>query len=233
MCNETQEQQWFFQRQYNQLSLSFNQAIQEHNAVQPHINRLREQNESHRGALAEGANSMITNRVNGMGALFRSPETLYNTGVQGFQWAHYFVRNPDLESDVRSAGTSAIYSHLRAPSLTGLLTAAVTATQMNRSARELEQQGQLRVQQQSEALVSSIGLSTAITQLLRQAGRFAQNDLQRRGLHGLMRGWQGAGLVGVLYGLSRIHNTMEESGAFGDELRTRRDNFNQPYSLPR
>ncbi len=226
MCQDTPEEQSFFRDLQNRFTTSFNSAIQDYNALRPHIDQLIQQNSAYRGAMIEGATSMITNRINGAYALYRSPQAFYNAGLSGFKWAYYFARNNDLNSDVRHAGMAALYSHMWPLSLRGVATVAVTGVDMSRGGvQELEEHVRTRYEQQRNALIFSGGLSMGLTQVFKQAGAVVQTDLQRRMVRSSMRTWQVTGLVGFCYGLSLLHNTMEGSGVFGSYLTEKRDAF--------
>jgi len=226
MCKDTPQEQSFFRQLQNSITGSLNRALEDYNVLRPHIERLARQNTSDRGAVVEGASSMITNRVNGAYALYRSPQAFYNAGLSGFNWAYYFARNDNLNSDVRHAGMAALYSHMWPPSLRGVATVSVTGVDVSRGgARELEEHVRTRYEQQRNALVVSGGLSMGLTQVFRRVGTVVQTDMQRLTVRSAMRTWQVTGLVGFCYGLSRLHDTMEESGEFGTHLRERRDAF--------
>ena len=185
MCQDTPEEQSFFRDLQNRFTTSFNSAIQDYNALRPHIDQLIQQNSAYRGAMIEGATSMITNRINGAYALYRSPQAFYNAGLSGFKWAYYFARNNDLNSDVRHAGMAALYSHMWPLSLRGVATVAVTGVDMSRGGvQELEEHVRTRYEQQRNALIFSGGLSMGLTQVFKQAGVFkGQGDPVGNGLH--------------------------------------------------
>jgi hypothetical protein len=226
MCKDTPKEQSFFRDLQNKLTTSFNGALQDYNALRPHIDRLAQQNAANRGPVIEGSTSMITNRVNGAYALYKSPQAFYSAALNGYQWAYYFTRNNDLNSDVRHAGMAALYSHMWPLSLRGAAIVAVTGLNVSRGgAQELEEHVRTRYEQQRNALVVSGGLSMGLTQVFKKAGTVVQTDMQRLMVRSAMRTWQVTGVVGLCYGLSRLHNTMEESGVFGTYLKEKRDAF--------
>lgn len=233
MCKDTPQEQSFFRRLQDSITGSLNAALQDYNALRPHIDRLALQNASDRGAVIEGAASMITNRLNGAYALFRSPQAFYNAGLSGFKWAHYFARNTNLNSDVRHAGMAALYSHMWPLSLRGVATSAVTGVDVSRGGvQELQGHVRTRYEQQRNALVVSGGLSMGLTQVFKQAGTVVHTDMQRLMLRRAMHTWQVTGLVAFCYGLSRLHNTMEDSGVFGTHLKAKRDAFVSDSPIP-
>lgn len=226
MCKDTPKEQSFFRELQNKFTVSLNEALRDYNVLRPHIDRLAQQNTANRGPLIEGAASMITNRMNGVYALYNTPQAFYNAGLSGYQWAWYFTRNNDLNSDVRHAGMAALYSHMWPLSLRGVARVAVTGFDVSTGgAQELEEQVRIRYEQQRNNLVVSGGLSMGLTQIFKHAGTVVQSDTQRLMLRGAMRTWQVTGVVGLCYGLSRLHDTMEDSGAFGKYLKEKRDTF--------
>jgi hypothetical protein len=212
----TSAQEWF--------TRSFNSVIDDYDALRPHIDRLALQNAAYSGAFTEGATAMIMNRVNGAYALYRSPTAFFNAGVSGFRWANYFSRSPSLRMDVHDSGMAAFYSHLTF-SFRGIATAVVTGVNVSRRVNEIENQVAIRYQQQRNQLLFSAGLSIGVTQIFRRAGAVVQTDIQRMMVRSAMRTWQMTGVVGICYGLSRLNQTMEETGVFGATLRQRRDAF--------
>jgi hypothetical protein len=233
MCKEEKEVQGYFSALYDRLAGALNGNLQEYNKLRPLIEKLAQQNAGYRGPIVEGASSMISNRINGAYALYRSPRAFYDAGLSGFNWAYYFYRSGNLNNDVRDVGMSVVYSHLWPLSFSGIVTAGVTAVNLRRGgAKELAAQAQTRYEQQRNALVASATGSMAITQLFKQVGNVVQTDLQRQMVKGAMRTWQISGIVGIFYGLSLINNTMEETGSFGSELKAKRDKFISSTSVP-
>lgn len=169
---------------------------------------------------------MITNRVNGAYVLYKSPQAFYNAGLSGFKWAYYFSLKDNLSNDVRDAGMAALYSHLWPLSLTGITKVAVTGWDVSRGGgNDLAVQAQIRYEQQRNALLASTTFGLLITQVFKKVGTVVRTDMQRTMVRGAMRTWQGTGILGICYGLSLIHKTMEDSGVFGSELTKNRDDF--------
>ena len=206
------------------LTNSFNQAIADYSVLRPHIDALAKQNAAYRGPLIEGSVSVITNRYEGLKALYRSPSAFYQSASSGLLWASYFASAKNLADDVQKAGASAVISHIRAPSFDGVAKILWTQIDLARGgAQELEAQVRTRYEQQRNALVVSTGVGIGVTQLLKKAGSLVHNDIQRLGVRIAQRTWQGTGLLALCYGLSRLNSSVEGSGVFASELRKSRD----------
>jgi hypothetical protein len=188
MCEDTPEERSFFSRLQGTITNSLNSALADYNALRPHIERLEAQNEADRGAIVEGATSMITNRVNGAYALYKSPQAFYNAGLSGFKWAYYFSRNDNLNSDVYYAGMAALYNKLWPLSLAGVVTVSTTGLDLaTGGTQELRDHVRKRYEQQRNALVVSGGLSLGVTQVFKHVGSVVQTDMQRMMVRASMR----------------------------------------------
>ena len=180
MCKDTPEERSFFTGLQRTLTNSFNSVLSDYNALRPHLDRLKAENQADRGALVEGATSVITNRVNGAYALYRSPQVFCNAAVSGFKWAYYFSGNKELNRDVYAAGMAALYAKMWPPSPGGLLTFGVTGHDLaTGGAQEFRDQVRRRYEQQRNALVVSAGLSFGVTQVFKYVGSVVQTDMQR------------------------------------------------------
>jgi hypothetical protein len=225
MCKDA-TQRTYFETLRHMLTTRFNANLQEYDMLRPHIDKLVLANNAYRGPALEGVISMLTNRINGAYTLYKTPQAFYNAGVSGYKWAYFFSLSPNLQNQVRDAGMAAIYSHLWPLSFTGLAKAAITGTNMaGGSTNELALQAQERVRQQRNSLLVSAGASMGITSMLKKVGSVVQTDMQRFVVRGVMRSWQMTGLLGLCYGLSRLDETMRETGVFGSELAASRDEF--------
>lgn len=225
MCKHADEKS-YWEGLTNFLTRKLNANFQEYDLLRAHIDKLMLANNAYRGPLFEGATSMIMNRVNGAYTLYKSPQAFYNAGINGYKWAYYYSLSPALRDDVRDAGLSAIYSHLWPISLTGLAKATVTGYKAyNGSADQLALLAKQRVHQQRDALGVSVVMSMGITTILKKVGTYAKTDIQRVLVKGALRSWQVTALLGICYGLSRLDDTMRETGVFGSTLVTARDKF--------
>lgn len=226
MCKDSSGVRGFFAALRDQLTTKFNVDLQQYNSLRPHIERLTMQNGIYRGPVVEGASSMILHRVNGVRALYNSPQAFYNAGINGYKWAYYFTRSNNLNTDMRDAGMAALNSHLSPLSLSGIARFTVTGFDVLRGGgRELAGLTQLRYEQQRNALFASATLGMAVTQIFKTVGTVVQTDMQRMLARTAMRSWQVTGCLGICYGLSNIHQTMGETGIFGSRLMSARDAF--------
>lgn len=218
------EERSFFQRLKDSITGSLNRASLDYNAIRPYLDRIAKQNASYQGAPVEGVTSMITNRVKGAYALYNSPLAFYRAGLSGFQWAQYFFGNSNLNNDVYDAGMDVLRNIDW--SLRGLATITVTGAYLKSGGRqEIESHVRTRYEQQRNALIVSATASMGVTKVLKTVGTVVQTDWQRITVRGAIRAWQITGLVGFCYGLSRLHEAMEEHNHFGMYLKKRRDAY--------
>jgi hypothetical protein len=226
MCKDTPEEQTYFKQLQSSITSSLNNAFADYNMVRPYIERLQQQNADDRGALIEGATSMIRNRVNGVLSVYRSPEAFLNAGFSGWKWACYFARNPKLNDDVYNAGMFALYNKLWPPSLTGAVTVVTTGMDLSTGgAKEYKEQVLKRYEQERNALAVSVVLGMGVAQLLKYTGNVVQTDMARMLFRKALPAWNAAGALGLCYGLGRLHETMHETGDFGARLVEKRDAF--------
>ena len=182
-----------------------------------------------RGPVVTGLQSMVLNRYHGLRTIRDLPEK----AGEGAAWAYYFAMSPRLKQDVNGAIFAWVKGITIAPTWEGLWKAGITSTFGTRR-RHLDRVGNAAAENmrlQSQALGVSFVASMSISSLLKQVGKRSSNEYIRITAMRTRTVWQVTGVVGLMYGFSRIADTMQETGEFGKQLRTQRDTFNATQTM--
>ena len=197
------------------------QAAHEYNLVARSAESLERQTKDieTNGIVQQGVLRTFTNRIYGVMHITEIVEKSFS----GMGWAFYFATCPDLRTHVREASTDWGYDHL---SLRGLLVGASTAlTTTPSTINRFERAANERVNTQLHMMGISTGLSAGISYILKKVGQQSTSEFRKLMFHRVRRGWQGLGVLALMYGFGQIHDALENSRSFTKHLKPFRNRY--------